>query len=543
MNIGPYTFEEFKQKAQEFHGYPAPGLLLGGYMVELARSLLPPGTLFEALVETPKCLPDAVQLLTPLSVGNNWMKIVNLGRWALTLYDKYTGKGYRVFLDPSKTTDWPELRGWLLKEKAKKDQDADRLLDEIRHAGATVCSVQSVTVSERVRTKPHMGAVGLCPLCSEPYPVKDGAICRGCQGEAPYQLDAPAAPAEPRPPLRAVPAAQAIGRTVLHDMTRIVPGESKGPEFRAGQTLTGADLCRLQRMGRTSVYVEEEQALPANQWVHENEAALAFARRMAGEGVAFTDNPSEGKVSFTATSCGLLLLDRVALERFNLVPDVMCASRQGDILVDKDKSFAACRAIPLYLSRENFSRALGALGEGPLFRIAPLRQAHAGILVTGTEVFTGAIQDCFIPIISAKLNALGSKVTATDIVPDDRAAITASVQALLDTGADLILTTAGLSVDPDDVTRQALLDAGLTDALYGAPVLPGAMSLVGRIGQAQILGVPACALFHKTTALDLLLPRLLADQAITRKDLARLAEGGFCLGCKSCTFPKCPFGK
>jgi formylmethanofuran dehydrogenase subunit E len=543
VNIGSYTFEEFMEKAREFHGYAAPGLLFGAYMVELARSRLAPGILFEAVVETGKCLPDAVQLLTPLTVGNNWMKVVNLGRWALTLYDKYTGEGYRVSVDASKLSDWPELRSWLLKEKPKQDQDTERLVYEIRSAGASVCSVRPVTVSERVRAKAHMGAVGLCPLCSEPYPLHDGAICRGCQGEAPYELDAPEAETEHRPPLRAVPAAEAVGRTALHDMTRVVPGRSKGPEFRAGQTLTGGDVCRLQQMGRMTVYVQEEQNLASGQWVHENEAALAFARRMSGEGVEFSEKPSEGKVSFRALRDGLLLLDREALERFNLAPDVMCACRQGDILVEGGKHFAACRAIPLYISRESFNRALAALGEGPLFSIAPLREARAGILVTGTEVFTGAIEDRFIPIISAKLSSLGSKVVSTDIVPDERGAISKSVRAMLDGGADLILTTAGLSVDPDDVTRQALLDAGMTDALYGLPVLPGAMTLVGRIGRAQVLGVPACALFHKTTGLDLLLPRLLAGQTFTRKDLARLAEGGFCLGCKSCTFPKCPFGK
>ncbi|MDD4731540.1 MAG: formylmethanofuran dehydrogenase subunit E family protein, partial [Desulfovibrio sp.] len=70
MNIGPHTFEEFTQKAKDFHGYPAPGLLIGGYMVEAARRLLPEEILFEAVVETSTCLPDAVQILTPLSTGN-----------------------------------------------------------------------------------------------------------------------------------------------------------------------------------------------------------------------------------------------------------------------------------------------------------------------------------------------------------------------------------------------------------------------------------------------------------------------------------------
>ena len=87
MNIGQYTFQEFKDRAAAFHGYPAPGLLIGGYMVEMAKAALPAGILFEAVVESKKCLPDAVQLLTLCSTGNNWMKIVNLGRYAVVVLD------------------------------------------------------------------------------------------------------------------------------------------------------------------------------------------------------------------------------------------------------------------------------------------------------------------------------------------------------------------------------------------------------------------------------------------------------------------------
>ena len=95
-----------------------------------------------------------------------------------------------------------------------------------------------------------------------------------------------------------------------------------------------------------------------------------------------------------------------------------------------------------------------------------------------------------------------------------------------------------------------VLEAGLTDVLHGVPVLPGTMSLMGRIPGAlahpegmQVLGVPACALYYKTTFLDLVLPRLLAGRELTRAELARIGEGGYCLGCKICTYPKCSFGK
>jgi formylmethanofuran dehydrogenase subunit E len=105
------------------------------------------------------------------------------------------------------------------------------------------------------------------------------------------------------------------------------------------------------------------------------------------------------------------------------------------------------------------------------------------------------------------------------------------------------VTTAGLSVDPDDVTRQALVDAGCTDMLYGAPILPGAMTLLAKNKNVQILGVPACGLYYTTTSLDILLPRLLANQTISRADISNYGHGGFCRGCKTCTFPNCSFGK
>ena len=146
-----------------------------------------------------------------------------------------------------------------------------------------------------------------------------------------------------------------------------------------------------------------------------------------------------------------------------------------------------------------------------------------------------------------KARQYGCDILRTVIVPDDRQKIAAEVQRMKDAGVDLLVTTGGMSVDPGDVTRPALLDAGLTDMLYGMPVLPGAMAMVGRIespsGDIQVMGVPACALFFKNTVFDLILPRLLAGRRITRGELARLGEGGYCMACSVCTYPKCGFGK
>lgn len=559
MNIEDYTFEEFRQLAANFHGYAAPGLLIGGYMVSKAKSHLPQGTLFEAVVETAKCLPDAVQLLSVCSTGNQRLKIHNLGRYAVSLFDKYTGEGARVSLDLNKMKKWPELYDWFMKKKPKKEQNTEKLEEEIRQAGDSICKVEKIKIKKRFLGAKHMTKIAACPICGEAYPVEDGSICRGCQGEAPYSLTRTNNKDNLQENLKTnahglhkvVPVEEAIGKIAAHDMTRIEPGQFKGPEFKAGQRIEVGDICRLQRMGRFNVAVEDDENSAvqikddSRKLIHENEAALAFAKRMAGSGIIFDENPHEGKIDFRAGIDGLLCVNREELRKFNLVPQVMAASRQDNTLVKKDSRVAGTRAIPLYLPGQYFEAALSALTAGPLFQVLPLRRPKTGILVTGTEVFQGLIEDKFIPIISAKIAAFDGEIVKTVIVPDDGKAIKDAIDQMLDAGIDLLITTGGLSVDPDDVTRQALLEAGLENAVHGVPVLPGTMSLVGNLHgkNVQVIGVPACALYYKTTFLDLVLPRLLAGCDFDRAYAAQMGEGGYCLSCKVCAWPKCSFGK
>lgn len=543
MNIGSFDFDEFLQVIKSFHGNIAPGVVIGGIMVEMARSHLPPEVLFDAVCETKNCLPDSVQLLTPCSTGNGWLKVVNLGRFALALYDKYQGEGVRVFLDPAKLTDWPEIQNWYLKLKPKKEQNTAMLLDQIKTAGSDILGWHSIKIRPQFLQKRSKGRIEICPICREAYPAKDGGLCRGCQGEAPYVTDArPEKGGRETPLLEVLPLEHTVGCRALHDMTLIVPNISKGPAFEKGQVIGVGDLCRLQQMGRQHLYVMEKNRI-GPEWVHEDDAALAFARSMAGEGVSFSEYPREGKINLVAERDGMLVVDEPRLEMFNLVPGVMCACRQNFSMLIRDRIFGGTRAIPLFLSQADFHKAMAILNHGPLFQVLALRQPKVGILVTGTEVFMGLVEDKFVPIITTKLEKFGGQVLKSLIVIDSREAIADGVKELLNRDIDLLVTTAGLSVDPDDVTYQGLVDGGATDILYGAPILPGAMTLLARIGRVQVMGVPACALYFKTTSFDLLLPRLLAGLKITRSDLARLANGAFCVDCKVCTFPKCPFGK
>jgi len=186
MNIITYTFEEYLEKARVFHGNTAPGVVLGGVMVSEARCKLPDNILFDAVSETDKCLPDAIQLLTPCTIGNGWMRIINSGRFAVCLYDKKNGEGIRVAVDPEKIKTYPEINNWYFLLKPKKEQSKERLLEAIKCSGNKILSVTMVKVDIQSLSTKHEGKYAICPGCKESYPANNTGLCISCQGEAAY---------------------------------------------------------------------------------------------------------------------------------------------------------------------------------------------------------------------------------------------------------------------------------------------------------------------------------------------------------------------
>jgi formylmethanofuran dehydrogenase subunit E len=186
VEIGRYTFEEFIKVVESFHGYQSPGVILGGIMVSYAMEQLPGGVLFDAISETAPCLPDAIQLLTPCTFGNGWLKVINLGRFALSLYEKHGGKGVRVFVDPAKLDGRKEIRNWLFKLLPKSEQDQNRLIAEIGQAGRSVLGLSHIQLKAEHLGKTKRGSIVECTMCGEPYPQRDGPVCLACQGQSPY---------------------------------------------------------------------------------------------------------------------------------------------------------------------------------------------------------------------------------------------------------------------------------------------------------------------------------------------------------------------
>ncbi len=340
--------------------------------------------------------------------------------------------------------------------------------------------------------------------------------------------------------LKKIDVKNAIGTELAHDITEIRPGEFKGPAFRKGHTVCNDDICHLQKLGKNHLYLIDLE----DDEIHENQAASSLAKGLAGRGIEWRDDPKEGKIGLHAAFDGLLSVDTAALAAFNMVDEVMCATLHSHTLVKKGELVAATRAIPLVMKRAPIERAAAiAAQHGGVVSVKSLRKAKAGLVITGSEVYQGLIEDKFAPTLSAKINDLGSEVVDIVFAPDDEDMIAEGINGLLNEGCDLLLLSGGMSVDPDDVTRKAIRRAGADQIHYGAAALPGAMFLTAYIGEIPLLGVPACGLHHRITVLDLVLPRILSGERIGKKELAFIGHGGLCKDCPECSYPHCPFGK
>ena len=332
----------------------------------------------------------------------------------------------------------------------------------------------------------------------------------------------------------------AVGLRLAHDITEVRPGEYKGPSFRRGHKVRNEDLCHLMRLGKRHLYQLDTDL----NRIHEDEAVLELATALAGPGVTFGHTPQEGKLQLKAAYDGLLKVKCEPLIDFNMIPDVMCASMHNNTPVKKGACLAGTRAIPLVIDRAVLDRAvLTARTHAPVFSVKLFNPLKSKLIITGNEIYDGLIEDRFESVVGDKLGAYGLALSESVILPDDEARIANQIQTYLEDGTELIITTGGMSVDPDDVTRESIRRAGADPMFYSAAVLPGAMFLLAYKGNTPIVGMPACGLFHPITIFDLILPRLLAGEKPDNRDLAQLAPGGLCLNCPTCHFPNCSFGK
>ena len=93
-------------------------------------------------------------------------------------------------------------------------------------------------------------------------------------------------------------------------------------------------------------------------------------------------------------------------------------------------------------------------------------------------------------------------------------------------GAEIILVSGGMSVDPDDKTPEGIRRSGAKVESHGFPILPGSMFVMAYLNETPVLGLSGCVLHDPFTAFDILLPRLLAGEKISRDDIMTMGHGG-----------------
>ena len=339
--------------------------------------------------------------------------------------------------------------------------------------------------------------------------------------------------------MKKIPVEQAVGQVLCHDMTQIIPGVSKGPRFRKGHIVTPEDIPVLLSMGKESIYVFEL----APGWLHEDEAAERLCALCICEGME-RSGPKEGKIELTAGRDGVLMVDTARLNAVNAIEELMIATRKGGRPVRKGDKLCGTRVIPLVIEEEKLKAAERAAGDRPLLQLLPYKLKTAAVITTGSEVAKGRITDRFTPVVEKKLSEFGIRMTEHRVVDDSMENLLDALAEMRKKPVDMILCTGGMSVDPDDNTPGAIRRSGARIVTYGAPVLPGAMFLLGYYEDGRpVMGLPGCVMYAKATIFDLVLPRIAAGVELTRQDFTTLGEGGLCLGCDVCTYPHCPFGR
>jgi molybdopterin biosynthesis enzyme len=311
----------------------------------------------------------------------------------------------------------------------------------------------------------------------------------------------------------------AIGHILRHNLA-----DDQGHKaLSKGHRLTAADLTRLRELGVASVRV----AVLEPDDVHEDEAARRLAAIVCGPGV-IAMAPAASRVNQLAEADGVVRVDVERLLHINQVDGLTVATLPSHALARARKRVATIKIIPFAVP-EDALREAEEIGRaaGPVLSLQPLRRLEVGVILVGSSAARGRIERGVYPAIEARVTELGSSVLAMRYIPADEPAIAATIAELRRAGAQVLIIAGETSImDRDDVTPQAIVLAGGQIEHYGAPVEPGNLLLLGYLGALPVIGAPGCVRSRDTNIVDLLLPRLLAGERVTRRDIVELGHGG-----------------
>lgn len=331
----------------------------------------------------------------------------------------------------------------------------------------------------------------------------------------------------------------AIGQVLSHDVTRIVKGVVKDRAFKKGHVITKEDIPLLLQLGKDHIYIWEND----ESMMHENDAAEVLVKISKGSNMHESE-VKEGKIELIADTDGFLSVDIENLRKINSFGDMMIATLPSGFMVKKGEKLAAMRVIPLVIKKDRMKEAENVTST-PIINVMPFKSVKYGVVTTGNEVFNKRIEDTFTPTIVEKMNEYNSEMIVHEITDDNNENIEKAITKMINNkDVEMIICTGGMSVDPDDKTPLAIKNVGANIITYGAPVVPGAMFLMGYLKDGRpICGLPGCVMYMKRTIFDLALVRIMAGVKVTKEFIYGLGHGGYCRSCSVCHFPNCSFGK
>jgi len=319
-----------------------------------------------------------------------------------------------------------------------------------------------------------------------------------------------------------VPVGKAVGKKLLHDIT-LITEETKGAIFRKGHVIEPKDVELLKKAGHYYVFVEEEFE---EDIVLEDEAVKVFAEYISGPNV-YVKNVEEGKAMVFAKCTGLLKVNYEGLLVVNSSGSFVIVSRQGNIGVNENELVAVVDLIPLAIRRNEINDLKDKVRKHlPLIYVKPFKRKKVGLIVTGTEIYEGRVKDLASDKVKEKVEKYGGVLCEAVVVPDNEEYIKSKILEYI-SKYDIVILTGGMSVDPTDKTPKAIASTGAKIVAYGIPVKPTTMSMIAYLNSKPVIGVSSGIIyFREENVLDILLPKIMADERWTKEDIAKLGYGG-----------------
>ena len=205
----------------------------------------------------------------------------------------------------------------------------------------------------------------------------------------------------------------AIGMELCHDITEMNEG-FKGVAFKRGHIIQQQDIAHMLRIGKQHVFVWEENAGE----VHEDDCAKRMAAMTPVSGAHYTE-PAEGKVLLFADQRGMFRVNRKLLNKINSIGDITICTLPDHYPVEVGDRLASMRIVPLVTKEEQILEAERLCAEEKLLDLRSYQHKKVGVIITGSEVYHGRIQDMFGPVIQAKMKQYPSEIVGICICKDE----------------------------------------------------------------------------------------------------------------------------